>query len=214
MGKPKNMITARKRKILARRIAYNARKWGRLAVYTFILLTIFLGLASLFDNYTISFRSPIVIEEKKFEFLSPIPEDEIVKPSPTATPSAKPESATRGVHIVKEVRAKEIEVRTVEGEASYYSRAGCLGCSETLTMANGEELDDAALTLALTPEMVSEHKLLNDLVTVKNKANGKTVKARVTDTGGFGKYNRVADLSVATKDAIACSSLCEVQIIY
>lgn len=185
-------------------MAQKARRIGNLALYTFIVATVFNLVGSWFEWHRVTFRSPIVIEAK---LVSPIPTIEIT-PTPTATPSA-----TRGVEIVKPVVAKEPE-RAIEGEASYYSREGCIGCSENLTMANGQPLDDTALTLALTPEMVNKYKLLNDYVEVENLANGKTVRARVTDTGGFGKLGRVADLSVATKNAINCKSLCQVKITY
>jgi rare lipoprotein A (peptidoglycan hydrolase) len=79
-------------------------------------------------------------------------------------------------------------------------------------MANGETLDDEKLTLAMTPAEVREHKLLNKTVTVRNTKTGSIAKARVTDTGGFGKYNRVADLSLATKQAINCTDLCHVEV--
>lgn len=133
----------------------------------------------------------------------------VIKVSPVEA-SASASLAPHGV--IQEVIAKEPDY--IEGEASYYSRAGCLGCNEARVMANGQVLDDEALTLALTPEEVSKGKRLNDIVTVQNVDNGKTVKAKVTDTGGFAKYNRVADLSVATKNAVKCSSLCHVKIIF
>lgn len=101
-----------------------------------------------------------------------------------------------------------------QGEASYYSRAGCLGCDSAFIMANGDVLDDSKSTIALTPETVKKHKLLNDWVGVINLANNEWTIARVTDTGGFGKYNRVADLGVAVKEAIGCNSLCNVIIIF
>lgn len=189
-------------------------------VLRFTIVLILLGLATSWfrSNYEVRVQSPILIEEVKL--ISPVP-------------SETPEVATRGAQInhipdvgkmvVTEVRAIEGSSTTIptkhdlnqlEGEASYYSRAGCLGCSESMTMANGEILDDSKLTLALTPEMVRTHKLLNDTVVVENVSNGKTVRARVTDTGGFGRYNRVADLSVATRDAIGCKNLCQVKITY
>ena len=190
-------------------MAQAGRNLARLALATFTVAVVFNLVSDWFEWHTVSFRSPIIIETK---LISPVP---TVTPTatPSATPSAQPKSTTHGVQIVKPVVAKEPE-RVIEGEASYYSREGCIGCSENLTMANGQPLDDAALTLALTPEMVREHKLLNDYVVVENLANGKTVRARVTDTGGFGNLGRVADLSVATKNAINCKSLCEVKITY
>ena len=52
----------------------------------------------------------------------------------------------------------------LKGNASYYSVAGCLGCSPTLTMANGERLNDKKLTLALMPTTVQKYDLLNEFL--------------------------------------------------
>jgi rare lipoprotein A (peptidoglycan hydrolase) len=79
-------------------------------------------------------------------------------------------------------------------------------------MANGQTLDDSRLTLAMTPTDVRTHTLLNKHVIVKNIKTNAHVVATVTDTGGFARHNRIADLSVATKQAIGCSDLCEVEI--
>lgn len=157
-------------------------------------------------NHRVTFRSPVVIESREEKLLSPIPE---------ATPSATPKITPRGasLEIVKPVKAAEPE-DYITGEASYYSVEGCLGCDPEAIMANGQKLDDTMRTLALTPELVNSRKLLNDMVTVINLATGQKTKARVTDTGGFGKYDRVADLSVATKNAIDCPSLCDVKIVF
>lgn len=90
----------------------------------------------------------------------------------------------------------------LEGEASYYSRAGCLGCNAGRIMANGQPLDDAALTMAIGADrkhLVGYHARVTSLAT------GKSVTVKITDTGGFyqGKYgHRVADLTIATKEAI------------
>ncbi len=98
------------------------------------------------------------------------------------------------------------------GTASYYSESGCLGCSKTITMKNGQRLDDTKLTLAMTPSAVRTFKLLNKKVTIRNRKTGASVVATVTDTGGFSRYSRIADLSVATKLAIGCGDLCRVEI--
>jgi len=102
----------------------------------------------------------------------------------------------------------------VQGIASYYSKAGCLGCSINQIMANGEVLNDSRYTIALTPEIVKKYKLLNGYVGIINLVNKKWVVAKVTDTGGFGKYNRVADLSLAVKKDLSCESLCRVIIVW
>lgn len=136
-----------------------------------------------------------VILTQEPKTVSPIPDNHIVStPTPTTKQLLKP------TKIV------------IVGKASYYSRAGCLGCSKTLTMANGEPLDDSKITIALTPEIVRQHKLLNKIVTVRNIETGTMTHAKVTDTGGFARHNRIADLSVATKHALACRDLCEVAV--
>lgn len=90
----------------------------------------------------------------------------------------------------------------LEGEASYYSRVGCLGCSPNLTMANGQPLNDAALTMAIGAD---RKHLVGRTAKVTSLTTGQSVEVRITDTGGFykDKYgNRVADLTIATKEAI------------
>ncbi len=90
----------------------------------------------------------------------------------------------------------------LEGTASYYSRAGCLGCNPLFVMANGQVLDDNALTMAIGAD---KSYLVGYQARVTNLANGKSVVVRITDTGGFykDKYgNRVADLTIGTKTAI------------
>lgn len=90
----------------------------------------------------------------------------------------------------------------LEGEASYYSRAGCLGCSPNLTMANGQPLNDNALTMAIGAD---KKHLVGRTAKVTSLATGQSVMVTITDTGGFykAKYgHRVADLTVATKTAI------------
>ena len=107
----------------------------------------------------------------------------------TAKPVAKPQIKS-GSSLV------------MEGMASYYSKAGCLGCNPLFVMANGEQLDDNALTMAIGAD---KSNLVGYQARVTNLANGKSVVVRITDTGGFyqDKYgNRVADLTIGTKTAI------------
>lgn len=90
----------------------------------------------------------------------------------------------------------------LEGEASYYSRAGCLGCDPLMIMANGQPLDDNALTMAIGAD---KKHLVGYHAKVTSLATGQSVVVKITDTGGFyqAKYgHRVADLTVATKNAI------------
>lgn len=82
-----------------------------------------------------------------------------------------------------------------------------------MIMANGEPLDDAKLTIAMPTSVVRKYKLLDTHVTVRNIATGDMVKATVTDTGGFAKYGRIADLSLAVKRAVRCSDLCNIEVL-
>jgi rare lipoprotein A (peptidoglycan hydrolase) len=99
-------------------------------------------------------------------------------------------------------------VTTIRGVASFYSRDGCVGCSKNLKMANGELFDDSKMTIAF------QKTKLNTIVIVKNPATGKFVQAKVTDRGGYERLGRVADLSLAVKNAIGCNDLCQVEIAY
>lgn len=113
-------------------------------------------------------------------------------PSPTITPTPTPSTQDGKGSLV--------------GLASYYSREGCIGCSETLTMANGEPLDDSKLTVAYN------RAPLNSYLTITNLNTGASVVARVTDTGGFERHGRIVDLSVATKVSLGCGDLCKVEV--
>jgi len=121
----------------------------------------------------------------------------LVQPEPTSTPESAP--------------AQPAYTTIATGTASYYSEAGCLGCSPGLIMHNGEPFQDENITLSLTPDLYRKYK--NQYVLVTNTTNGQSVLAKVTDSGGFARYNRVADLSPATKQAINCSDLCKVSIV-
>lgn len=92
------------------------------------------------------------------------------------------------------------------GTASYYSRAGCLGCHPQMIMANGQPLDDTKPTIAFN------QLPLNSWVSVTNNFTGQEIVVQVTDTGGFESLGRIADLNLATKEAINCTDLCEVTI--
>lgn len=85
-----------------------------------------------------------------------------------------------------------------EGYVSHYSRAGCLGCDPNFIMANGQPLDDNAMTIAVPPRTLP----MGTKVKLTNTDNGKEVIAEVTDTGGFAKYNRIADLTLAVGNAL------------
>jgi hypothetical protein len=90
--------------------------------------------------------------------------------------------------------------KVITGKVSYYSQSGCLGCSPNQKMANGEIFNEDANTIAFNKAP------LNTWVTVKNTDNGKSIQARVTDRGGFEKYNRIADLSKMVCEYIECKT--------
>jgi len=100
-----------------------------------------------------------------------------------------------------------METLFLVGLASYYSIAGCLGCSPDLTMANGERLDDSKITVAYN------HAPLNSYIGIINLDNHKWTIAKVTDRGGFERHGKIIDLSVATKDALGCKSTCRVELV-
>lgn len=116
------------------------------------------------------------------------PEPAPTVPTPTPTPSL--------INQNKEIKPKATSSTEWTGKVSHYSRSGCLGCSATLTMANGQELKDEGLTIAFN------HAKLNSKVKLTNLDNGKSVIATVTDRGGFEKYNRIADLTLAVAGAL------------
>lgn len=92
------------------------------------------------------------------------------------------------------------------GPVSYYSTTGCIGCSENMIMANGMPLDDSALTVAYN------RAPLGSYIRITNLNNGKSITAEVTDRGGYEKYGKVADLSLATKEILSCGDICSVEI--
>lgn len=100
----------------------------------------------------------------------------------------------------------------LEGEASYYSWRGCLGCNRKRIMANGEVLNDNKLTMAIGADKV---KFVGRQARITNLENGQSVIVKITDTGGFyqEKYGRrVADLTIATKNAIGMGDVGQVRI--
>lgn len=150
-------------------------------------------------SWFIGFSSGVIISGlfqyyfKPAEFINPQPVNAtilvIVTPTPTQTPTPAP-------------------IKKYVGLASYYSEKNCLGCSASLTMANGQKLDDNNLTVAFNKAP------LNSQVLIKNLKNGKKVVATVTDRGGFERHGKIIDLSVRTKSELGCLDVCKVEITY
>jgi hypothetical protein len=93
-----------------------------------------------------------------------------------------------------------------EGKATYYSHAGCLGCSPGQIMANGQPFRENDITLAYFGAP------MNSLVKITNLNNGSSIIARVTDLGGFRQYGILADLSKGAMKAIAGDQMTPVRI--
>ncbi|MGH9856319.1 MAG: hypothetical protein ACRD4B_00610 [Acidobacteriota bacterium] len=130
----------------------------------------------------------------------PLAAEKTLQPTPTPAIQSTPAPKTAPPASAPENSGTTILV--LEGEASYYSRAGCLGCSPALRMANGQPLNDNALTMAIG---ANRKHLVGHKARVTSLTTGKSVMVTITDTGGFykAKYgNRVADLTIATKNAI------------
>lgn len=139
-------------------------------------------------------------------YMAHAPAIEIISPCPDTgciTPKQKP-TITPFYTVTPTKYAPQ---GTLRGKASYYSLAGCLGCRADRLMANGEKLDDTRMTIAYN------YAPMNTKVQVRNVDNGRTVDAIITDTGGFGPLGRIADLSVATRDAIGCADLCNIELV-
>ena len=74
-------------------------------------------------------------------------------------------------------------------------------------MANGQPLDDNALTVAFN------RLPLGRQVRITNTKTKMTVIAVVTDTGGFERHNRIIDITPKVRDSINCGGLCEVEVV-
>lgn len=130
------------------------------------------------------------------EMISPCPKTGCEVPKPTPTPVSHQSTS----------EPEAPKTPPLVGLASYYSETGCLGCSPTLTMANGQRLDDTQMTVAYN------HAPLNTTISITNTKTNKTVQAKVTDRGGFERHGKIVDLSVATKEALGCGDVCHVSI--
>jgi rare lipoprotein A (peptidoglycan hydrolase) len=129
---------------------------------------------------------------------------EAVNPPQNTTSVAKPESGKYSNRPPKTLIATDESWR---GKASYYTREKCLGCHPQRIMANGEPLDDSALTVAFN------RAPLGTYLRITNTDNGQSVIAEVTDTGGFEKHGKIADLNLGAKNALQCPDTCNVHLV-
>jgi rare lipoprotein A (peptidoglycan hydrolase) len=99
-------------------------------------------------------------------------------------------------HLASQNQKDSHEIVVARGRASYYTQKS----APSQYTKSGEKFSDKKLTLAVLPEVFEKYK--NAYVKVVNLTNGLWVEAKVNDTGGFGKYDRVADVSLAVKEGI------------
>lgn len=192
-------------------ITFDTSKPKHLAILTGVLLgfnLLIISLASIyFSTHKWHWRTPIILRSpitvKKLGD-TPIIEEE-QEPTPTPTPEPEEEKGEEKKEEIREVEPEatvEPEKITKVGFVSFYSHAGCLGCHPDQITKSGEPFDENAMTLAIPAEWESEISM-GTMVKVTNLDNGKSVEAKVNDTGGFWKkYNRIADLSLALAKAI------------
>lgn len=149
--------------------------------------------------------------QEKPEYPSATAAAVVAVPSPVTVPGTLSRPATRlaayrattpQLPLAQPIQPSSNSPLVLEGEASFYSRAGCLGCNPAHIMANGQPLNDGALTMAIGAD---KKHLVGHTALVTNLGTGKSVTVKITDTGGFhhARYgSRVADLTIATKQAI------------
>lgn len=166
-----------------------------------ILLPVFLLLWVISQSITIhNLKDRQKQLETKLDTIMEVLNAPALKPSPNPTDLPTPTPVERVLPKKPSTGTGEAgssaKLTTWTGKVSHYSRAGCLGCSENLTMANGQPLDDEALTIAFNKAP------LGTKLKLTNIDNGKTVIVTVTDRGGFEKLGRLADLVPAVARAL------------
>jgi len=186
-----------KKKIV--KVSFFDRRWRGLTfkeIIIFTMLGLTFGASVSFTLFYSLVRSP----RSSVKHIEPT-----IKPTPCPTPTKNLDIGGNKPQVFKLVSAVLAkETGSWHGIASYYSRSGCLGCSKTLTMANGQPLNDNAFTVAFN------RLPLGSKVRVINAKTMMLVYATVTDRGGFERLGRIIDITPAVKDQINCDDLCSV----
>jgi|SRR3989344_3497298 len=152
-------------------------------------------------RFFLQFSGGILLAER---LPTPTPTPPPIEPTATPTPgppleSPEDEQADSSDSPPEEkIKCRVVPNMSWEGKASFYSESGsgCLGCSSTLTMANGQRFNEKANTLAFM------RLPLNSQVLVTNLDNGIDIEAIVTDRGGFEGLGKIADLSKGLAERI------------
>ena len=142
-----------------------------------------------------------IIKEPIAPMLTAIPTPKpTTKPKPTKKPTPTPKRVTPQPYA-----SRSKSFKTVVGKVSFYSKSGCIGCSKKQVTASGEIFDENAMTFAI-PYQWRKEIPMGTKAKVTNLDNGLSSFARVNDTGGFLKYNRVADLSKGLMNKIGAKT--------
>ena len=181
-------------------------RWSFVIVIAIVLIDI-IG-----DNIDLKWQSPLTIERRKTNFVTPL------KQETHDTEETAPEQLGN-----EEADATPISsggsYRMWAGEACWYGTGDgeCIGCKAYFDdngvyylMRNQERLDDSRKTIALGEQLLIDNSdvvKIGDWVVVENTNNGLREEVQVTDSGQFDtQEGRVADLSVALRDAIQCTN--------
>ena len=164
-------------------------KWFLIAIAVIVIADLF-G-----DNYNLKWQSPLLIERRKTNIV-------------TVSPVAPKEEVEETEEIGSIPATSGGDARMWAGNASWYGARDewCVGCNPNFIMANGQKLDDSKKTLAFN------QLPLGTWVTVTNVDTGLREEAEITDTGGFNDLGRIADLSVALRNALGCGDICTVTV--
>lgn len=182
---------------------YRAIPAKRVIIYIWLILGLFL-LAAHENTYNDDFNYVSPVSEEQLE--------EYQKPTPEPAEQSYADPCTLSMVDCTENTPSDVKTApkrskgSISGLASYYSREGCIGCSPNMIMANGQPLDDNALTVAYNDAP------LGTKLSITNEDTGESVVATVTDTGGFKRHGKIIDLTIATRDAISCASTCRVRV--
>jgi len=202
--------------------------WNKQTLGLVLGVALIVFLLNFFKGWSVRFQPPFVFE---YNIVSPMTQEELDRQDKAimkaiildemvenAVKEQCP-SGEKGKETTEQTNtllrtSGEARATVIEGQASWYGATPeeCLGCNPNFIMANGEKLDGKVKTIACAVGTTCNDFPIGSLVEVINLENMMTTNARVTDTGGFAKYNRVADISKAVKGAINCEGLCRVRV--
>lgn len=161
-----------------------AKKTLWLTVASFLLGLALVIAASVWFNSTRIYHYPLSEKEPSFT------------PTPTPEPVVEAKSQARE------------KGQILEGWATWYGTGAneCLGCNPERIMANGQRLDDDALTVACNDFPLGTRLVIQNL---REDGTGRIVEAIVTDRHGS---NIIVDMTKAVRDAIGCKGKCWVRL--